>query len=48
VGTLEPGRLADMTVTGRDLLAIDPMEILEAGVVATVVGGRLAWRAASL
>ena len=40
-GTLERGMLADLVVWDRDLLAIEPAEILEAKPVLTVVGGRV-------
>jgi predicted amidohydrolase YtcJ len=38
-GTLEPGKLADLVVWDRDLLAVAPDEILQAKPVFTVVGG---------
>jgi predicted amidohydrolase YtcJ len=40
-GTLERGMLADLVVWDRDLLAIPPLEILEAKPDLTVVGGRV-------
>lgn len=40
-GTLEVGRLADLAVVDRDLFAIDPVEIRDAEVTATIVGGRV-------
>lgn len=40
-GTLERGMLADLVVWDRDLLRIEPVEILEAKPVLTVVGGRV-------
>lgn len=39
-GTLEPGKLADFTVTDRNLTAIDPVEIWDARVMQTWVGGK--------
>ncbi len=45
-GTLEAGKLADLVVLDRDLFAIDPVEIRDAEVVATVVGGRVVHEAA--
>jgi predicted amidohydrolase YtcJ len=48
LGSLEVGKLADVTILGRDIFAIDPAEILHAGVMGTVVGGRFAWRDAGL
>lgn len=42
-GTLEPGMLADMVVWDRDLLTIPEVEILEAGPLLTMVGGRVVY-----
>jgi predicted amidohydrolase YtcJ len=39
-GRLEPGQLADLVVWDRDLLAIDPMQLIEARPERTMVGGR--------
>jgi predicted amidohydrolase YtcJ len=39
-GTLLPGRAADLVVLDRDPLSIEPDELPEVGVVATMVGGR--------
>lgn len=39
LGTLDVGKLADIAVVDRNLLEIDPEEILEATVLATYVGG---------
>ena len=39
-GKLLPGYLADLVVLDRDPLAIEPEELPEIGVVATMVGGR--------
>lgn len=38
-GTLEPGKLADFVVLDRDITTIDPVEIWEAKVLQTWVGG---------
>jgi hypothetical protein len=38
-GRIAPGYLADLTVVGRDLRAIPPGEIPDAGVAYTIVGG---------
>ena len=43
-GSLAPGKLADITVFDRNLLDIDPREILEAEVLYTVVDGRIVFR----
>ena len=40
LGTLEPGRLADLVVLSDDLFRIDPNEIHKVRVLRTVVGGR--------
>jgi hypothetical protein len=39
-GTLEPGKLADFVVLGRDITAIDPVEIYDMKVQQTWVGGK--------
>lgn len=40
VGTLEPGKLADLVVLDRDLRVVDPEHIPGARVLRTVLGGR--------
>jgi len=40
-GSLEPGKLADLTVFDRNLLTIIPEDILNAEVTHTIVGGRV-------
>jgi len=44
-GSLEIGKLADLTVLSRDILTVPEEEILGTEVVATVVGGKLRYRA---
>jgi len=44
-GSLEVGKLADVTVISRDILTVPVDEILEAEVLYTVVGGKLRYRA---
>jgi len=44
-GSIEVGKLADVTVFSRDILAVGEDEILEAEVLYTVVGGKLRYRA---
>ena len=44
-GTLQPGRLADLVVLDRDLLACLPEQLDEVTVLATMVGGRWTHRA---
>lgn len=43
-GSLSPGKLADVAVLSRDILAIPPDEILETEVVATLLDGRFVYR----
>jgi hypothetical protein len=45
LGTLAPGKLADLVVLGADLFAIAPDEIPQAPIAATMIGGRFVWRA---
>ena len=42
-GSLEPGKLADMVVLDRDILSIDPEEIIDAKVLMTIVGGEVVY-----
>ena len=44
-GSLEPGKLADITVLSKDILEIPPEEILETKVLYTIVGGEVRYRA---
>ncbi len=44
-GTLERGKLADITVLSRDILTIPEEEILETEVIYTIVGGDVRYRA---
>ncbi len=48
LGSIAPGKLADFTVLDQDIFEIKPMEILNARVDATIIGGRFVWRAESL
>ena len=43
-GRLKPGDLAGLVVVGRDIFAIDPLEIGAARVLLTMVGGEVACR----
>ena len=45
LGSIERGKLADLTVLDRDIFAIDAHEILGAKAAATIVGGRLVFNA---
>jgi predicted amidohydrolase YtcJ len=42
-GSLQPGKVADLVVLDRDLLAAAPAALLETQVVATMVGGRFVY-----
>lgn len=43
-GSLEPGKLADITVLSRDILTVPEDEILATDVVYTIVGGQVAYQ----
>jgi predicted amidohydrolase YtcJ len=45
LGSIAPGKLADFTVLDQDIFAIEPMEILNTHVDATIIGGQFMWRA---
>jgi predicted amidohydrolase YtcJ len=38
-GSLEPGKLADFIVINRDVMTCEPRDILNTGVLRTVIGG---------
>ena len=44
MGTLTPGKWADMTVLDRDIFQVDPMEIADARVEMTIFDGRIVYR----
>ena len=46
LGTLTPGKKADMTVLDRDIFRVDPMEIADARVEMTIFDGRIVYRSA--
>lgn len=43
-GSLEPGKLADITVLSKDIMTIEPHEILETEVVFTMIGGKIVYQ----
>ncbi len=45
LGTIEAGKLADMTILDRDILKIEEAEILKTRALMTIVNGRIAYRA---
>lgn len=45
LGSLSPGKLADLVVLDRDIFTCDPMEIREAEVAGTMIGGEWKYRA---
>jgi predicted amidohydrolase YtcJ len=47
-GRLKPGMLADMVLIDRDLTAIPPEQIRDAGVLYTIVGGKIVYSAPDL
>ncbi len=42
-GSIEPGKLADMVVLDRDLLTVNPDEIIETRALMTIVGGKVVY-----
>ncbi len=48
LGALTAGKLADMVILNRNIFTIDPMEILQTEVLATITGGRFVWRSDEL
>ncbi len=43
-GTIEPGKLADLTVIDRDITKIAPVDIEGARIVMTIVGGKIVYQ----
>ena len=43
-GSIEPGKLADMVVLGRDILTCDPSEIANIKVLTTVIAGKVVYQ----
>jgi len=44
-GSIEPGKLADLAVLGRDPFKTDPSQLINAPVERTMVGGKWVWEA---
>jgi len=42
-GSIETGKFADLVVLGKDILAVDPMEIKDIPVLMTITGGKLVY-----
>ena len=42
-GSIEPGKLADLVVLGRDILTVPPLEIKDIPVLRTMVGGEFVY-----
>jgi predicted amidohydrolase YtcJ len=40
LGSIEPGKRADLVVLSQDIMAIDQGKILETKVIATIIDGR--------
>ena len=45
LGSIEVGKLADLTVLDKDILTVEPKEILTTQAVYTIVGGKIRYRA---
>ncbi len=45
IGSLEPGKKADLVILQKDITQIDPVDISETGIVATIVDGRTMYSA---
>jgi predicted amidohydrolase YtcJ len=43
-GSITPGKLADVVVLSQDVFTVDPMDILQTEVLATILGGRVVHR----
>ncbi len=46
LGSIQVGKLADAIIVGGDLFGCDPEQIRQTGITMTVIGGRVAYRAA--
>jgi hypothetical protein len=48
LGSLSPGKNADLTILDQDVFTFESMEILNTRVLATLTAGRFVWRAERL
>lgn len=47
IGTLEPGKKADIAILEHDLRAVPPAQVLDTGIVATVLDGQVVYEGAA-
>jgi hypothetical protein len=45
IGSITPGKRADLIVIDRDVLTVSPEEMRQAKIVWTMVGGKFVWGA---
>ena len=45
LGSIEAGKLADFTVLSKDILEIEPVDILTTRALYTIVGGKIKYKA---
>jgi hypothetical protein len=43
LGSIEPGKLADLVILSRDIMAVEPRDVLTTTVLRTIVGGRIVY-----
>ncbi len=43
LGSIEVGKYADFTILDKDILSVEPEEILQTKVTYTIVGGEVKW-----
>jgi predicted amidohydrolase YtcJ len=48
LGSLTPGKLADLVVLSKDVMQVPPREILTTTVIATIIGGRTVYEGGKL
>jgi len=44
LGSLEPGKLADMLILGEDILTIDTNKIIDIKIEKTIIGGKIVYQ----